>query len=72
MNKNLVVLDPSLKKKEMDLPLIEANIDGHVYLFSMVDAILEEKKQIDDYSVVVEIYAFSCNYRDKGILKNFF
>ena len=26
MYKNLVALDPSLKKNEMDLPLIEANI----------------------------------------------
>ncbi len=71
MHKNLVALDPSLKKKEIDLPLIEANIDGNVYFFSMVDAILEEEK-IDDYSVVVEIHAFSCNYRDKGILKIFY
>ena len=71
MNKNLVVLDPFIKKEELELPLTEVKIDGNIYPFSMVDAIPQEEMTVDDFSVVVEIQAFSCNYRDRGIFSNF-
>lgn len=68
--KNLVVCDPKIGIENIDGSRI--GIDGNDFLFSLVNIPIEQHiTGLDDNSVVVKIKAFSCNYRDKGILLHF-
>lgn len=48
-------------------------IDSKEFLFGLIDVPLDVNKQeFDNFSVEVKINAFSCNYRDKGVLNQLY
>lgn len=68
--KNIIVCDSNINKK--DIEGYKVVIDGYEYLFALLDIPVNKyTDKISDQSVVVRVSAFSCNYRDKGILYNF-
>lgn len=67
---NLVACDPNIGIENIEG--FEICIDNNDYIFSLLSIQDEQDEQeIDDYSVIVKIIGFSCNYRDKGFLAHF-
>ncbi|MBR5955477.1 MAG: zinc-binding alcohol dehydrogenase family protein [Bacteroidales bacterium] len=65
---NVIVFEPELDSNDG----VQISIDQDKYGFSLVDIPMNHyETDLDDFSVLVRINAFSCNYRDKGYLKLF-
>lgn len=70
--KCLIVLDQNADMDGEEIPYARVKIDGEEYLFCMVDLPEPDTEaELEDNTVLVKIKAFSCNYRDKGILSIF-
>lgn len=70
--KCLIVLDRKAEMDGEDIPYARVKIDGEEYLFCLVDFPEPDLKvELEENAVLVKIKAFSCNYRDKGILSMF-
>lgn len=67
---NLVACDPTIGIENIDG--FDICIDNHNYIFSLLNIQAQQDEQVlDDYSVIVKVVGFSCNYRDKGFLVHF-
>lgn len=67
---SVIVCDPNMDKT--DIKGHKVIVDENEYLFRLLEIPLDDYEiKLDDHSVLVKINAFSCNYRDKGILNHF-
>lgn len=68
----IVVCNRSFKECHPENKYYDFKLCGENVIVSLIeDSRQLDKNQLKEYSVLVKVYAFSCNYRDKGLLLYF-